>query len=397
MTRSSCRATSPGTRPRTSPTPSRARACPAHRLGRFGTPTAGVSVVLCTAHLAVARDPVHRTGFAEYTDRMLALLGHAAQARAFGHRRPSLGARARGAAPGRASSRRARRVRARGAPPRAPGPRRPRTRSATSSATAPAVAGSQSRPSASYTGIRMSRTRSRLAHHDHAADVPGALDQALADAGQLGLPAGVDACTRRGSTRARTSPTRASTPRCRSARSTMPGDVAEAVVRARPRVLRAAGPRERDRVLVEDGGAPAGEPLDRLEATGARGMRRVGVAGAREVELAERHHRDRAAPGETSPAAHHAQHARGSRARRRCRRHGRSGKAVRTSWMYSVSREELERAVVHQLRPLLGDEVAGVGDELDREVVRELLRVAVEERLRDREVVSRRRGASSGR
>ena len=43
-------------------------------------------------------------------------------------------------------------------------------------------------------------------------------------------------------------------------------------------------------------------------------------------------------------------------------------------------REELERAVVHQLRPLLGDEVAGVGDELDREVVRELLRVAAEER-----------------
>ena len=51
------------------------------------------------------------------------------------------------------------------------------------------------------------------------------------------------------------------------------------------------GPRERDRVLVEHGGAAAGEPLDRLEAAGARGVRRVGIAGAREVELAERDHR----------------------------------------------------------------------------------------------------------
>ena len=39
----------------------------------------------------------------------------------------------------------------------------------------------------------MSRTRSPSLDHDHAADVPGALDQALADADELGLAARVDA------------------------------------------------------------------------------------------------------------------------------------------------------------------------------------------------------------
>ena len=63
----------------------------------------------------------------------------------------------------------------------------------------------------------------------------------------------------------------------------------------------------------------------------------------------------------------------------------------------TASARRTRACVVHQLRPLLRDEVAGVGDELDREVVRELLRVPVEEVLRDREVVARRTGASSGR
>ena len=55
-----------------------------------------------------------------------------------------------------------------------------------------------------------------------------------------------------------------------------------------------AGPGERDRLLVEHGGAAAGEALDRLEAVIARRGRGLRVAGARDVLLSERDHRARA-------------------------------------------------------------------------------------------------------
>ena len=124
-----------------------------------------------------------------------------------------------------------------------------------------------------------------LAHHDHAADVPRALDQALPDAGELDLPARVDASSRRGSTRAgprrRAHRRRAAAARARRSPATLRkrSCVPDQVSCARP------GPRERDRVLVEDGCPPAGEPLDRLEAAGARRVRRVGIAGARRSSL----------------------------------------------------------------------------------------------------------------
>ena len=178
-----------------------------------------------------------------------------------------------------------------------------------------------SRGRAPRTRARGCRARGRPRHHDHAADVPRALDQPLADAGQLGLPARVDAVVAGAVLARHLADARVDAERAQRALHDA-GDVAEALVRAGPGVLRAAGPGERDRVLVEHGRATAGQPLDRLEAAGPRGMRGVRIAGAREIQLAERDHRRRAARGGTSPAARRAQRARGSRARRRCRRRG---------------------------------------------------------------------------
>ena len=98
--------------------------------------------------------------------------------------------------------------------------------------------------------------------------MPGALDQSLADPDQLRLAAGVDAVLA-GAVLARDLAGAGVHAEALERALDDAGDRAEAVVRAGPGVLRPAGPRERDRVLVEDGGAAAGKALDRLEAAGA--------------------------------------------------------------------------------------------------------------------------------
>ena len=109
--------------------------------------------------------------------------------------------------------------------------------------------------------------------------MPGALDQPLPDADELRLPARVDAVLA-GAVLARDLAGAGVDAEPLQRALDDAGDRAEAVMRAGPGVLRRPGPGERDRVLVEDGGAPAGEALDRLEAAGAGGGDRVGVAGA---------------------------------------------------------------------------------------------------------------------